>query len=255
MKASIVIANYNNSNFIEECINSLKSQTYKDIEIIFFDDNSKDNSINVIEKFSNIKILQNKTQTKYGSLNQINAFKKSIEISTGDIIFFLDSDDYFKKDKIEKIINFFLKNNEKKIVFDFPTILKQNKKINIQKKNNFFNTYWGYIHPTSCISIRKEFINELFENIVNEKFTDIWLDLRILLFSKYINKYNVIEENLTFYRQYEGNVSSKFKKFNKFWWKRRSQAHDYFFNLMKLNNINTKKNLDFYVTKLVNKFI
>jgi len=255
MKASIVIANYNNSNFIEECINSLKSQTYKDIEIIFFDDNSKDNSINVIEKFSNIKILQNKTQTKYGSLNQINAFKKSIEISTGDIIFFLDSDDYFKKDKIEKIINFFLKNNEKKIVFDFPIILKQNKKINIKKKNNFFNTYWGYIHPTSCISIRKEFINELFENIVNEKFTDIWLDLRILLFSKYINKYNVIEENLTFYRQYEGNVSSKFKKFNKFWWKRRSQAHDYFFNLMKLNNINTKKNLDFYVTKLVNKFI
>lgn len=255
MKASIVIANYNNSNFIEECINSLKSQTYKDIEIIFFDDNSKDNSINVIEKFSNIKILQNKTQTKYGSLNQINAFKKSIEISTGDIIFFLDSDDYFKKDKIEKIINFFLKNNEKKIVFDFPIILKQNKKINIKKKNNFFNTYWGYIHPTSCISIRKEFINELFENIVNEKFTDIWLDLRILLFSKYINKYNVIEENLTFYRQHEGNVSSKFKKFNKFWWKRRSQAHDYFFNLMKLNNINTKKNLDFYVTKLVNKFI
>ena len=255
MKASIVIANYNNSNFIEECINSLKSQTYKDIEIIFFDDNSKDNSINVIEKFSNIKILQNKTQTKYGSLNQINAFKKSIEISTGDIIFFLDSDDYFKKDKIEKIINFFLKNNEKKIVFDFPIILKQNKKINIKKKNNFFNTYWGYIHPTSCISIRKEFINELFENIVNEKFTDIWLDLRVLLFSKYINKYNVIEENLTFYRQYEGNVSSKFKKFNKFWWKRRSQAHDYFFNLMKLNNINTKKNLDFYVTKLVNKFI
>ena len=134
MKASIVIANYNNSNFIEECINSLKSQTYKDIEIIFFDDNSKDNSINVIEKFSNIKILQNKTQTKYGSLNQINAFKKSIEISTGDIIFFLDSDDYFKKDKIEKIINFFLKNNEKKIVFDFPIILKQNKKINIKKK-------------------------------------------------------------------------------------------------------------------------
>ena len=255
MKASIVIANYNNSNFIEECINSLKFQTYKDIEIIFFDDNSKDNSINVIKKFSNIKILQNKTQTKYGSLNQINAFKKSIEISTGDIIFFLDSDDYFKKDKIEKIINFFLKNNEKKIVFDFPIILKQDKKINIKKKNNFFNTYWGYIHPTSCISIRKEFINELFENIVNEKFTDIWLDLRILLFSKYINKYNVIEENLTFYRQYEGNVSSKFKKFNKFWWKRRSQAHDYFFNLMKLNNINTKKNLDFYVTKLVNKFI
>ncbi|MDC1128345.1 glycosyltransferase family 2 protein [Candidatus Pelagibacter sp.] len=255
MKASIVIANYNNSNFIEECINSLKSQTYKNIEIIFFDDNSKDNSINVIKKFSNIKILQNKTQTKYGSLNQINAFKKSIEISTGDIIFFLDSDDYFKENKIEKIINFFLENNEKKIVFDFPTIFKKNKKINIKKKNKFFNSYWGYIHPTSCISIRKEFITELFDNIINEKFTDIWLDLRVLLFSKYIDEYNIIEENLTFYRQYEGNVSSRFKKFNKFWWKRRSEAHDYFFYFMKLNNLYVRKNLDFYVTKFVNKFL
>ena len=45
MKASIVIANYNNSKYIENCINSLNSQTYNNIEIIFFDDNSKDNSI------------------------------------------------------------------------------------------------------------------------------------------------------------------------------------------------------------------
>ena len=57
MKASIVIANYNNSNFIEECINSLNSQTYKNIEIIFFDDNSKDNSIDIIKKFTNVKII------------------------------------------------------------------------------------------------------------------------------------------------------------------------------------------------------
>ena len=36
----------------------------------------------------------------------MNAFKKAIEISTGDIIFFLDSDDFFHKDKIEKVMNF-----------------------------------------------------------------------------------------------------------------------------------------------------
>ena len=76
MKASIVIANYNNSRFIDECINSLNSQSYKNIEIIFFDDNSKDNSLDVIHKFTNVKIIENKLQTKYGSLNQMNAFKK-----------------------------------------------------------------------------------------------------------------------------------------------------------------------------------
>ena len=255
MKASVIIANFNNGKFVDQCIESLNSQTYENIEIIFFDDNSTDNSLEIIKNYKNVEVIENKIQTKFGSLNQINAFKKSIEISTGDIIFFLDSDDYFKENKIEKIINFFLENNEKKIVFDFPTILKRNKKINIQKKNNFFNSYWGYTHPTSCISIIKKFIDELFDNIKNEKYTDIWLDLRVLLLSKYTDEYNVIEENLTFYRQYEGNVSSKFKKFNKFWWKRRSEAHDYFFNFMKLNNLNAKKNLDFYVTKFVNKLI
>ena len=255
MKASIVIANYNNSNFIEECINSLNSQTYKNIEIIFFDDNSNDNSIEIITKFTHVKTIQNKTQTKYASINQMNAFKKSVELSTGDIIFFLDSDDYFKKDKVEKIINFFLENKEKKIVFDFPIILKENEEFYIRKNKNFFNTYWGYIHPTSCISIRKEFINEVFERTINDKFTDIWLDLRVLLFSKYLDDYNTINENLTFYRQFEGNISSKFKKFKKSWWKRRSEAHDYFFYFIEKNNLNTKKNLDFYITKIINKFI
>ena len=81
MKASIVIANYNNSNFIEECINSLNAQTYKNIEIIFFDDNSNDNSVEIITKFNHVKTIQNKTQTKYGSINQMNAFKKSVELS------------------------------------------------------------------------------------------------------------------------------------------------------------------------------
>ena len=56
MRASIVIANYNNGKFINECITSLKNQTYKNYEIIIFDDNSKDNSIEEMEKFKNIKI-------------------------------------------------------------------------------------------------------------------------------------------------------------------------------------------------------
>ena len=82
MKASVLIANYNNSKFINECIESLNNQTYKNIEIIFFDDNSNDNSLEVVKKFQNIKIIENKTQTKFGSFNQMNAFKKSIHSCT-----------------------------------------------------------------------------------------------------------------------------------------------------------------------------
>ena len=77
MKASIVIANFNNSKFIDECIESLNNQTYKNIEIIFFDDNSHDNSLEKIKKFKNVRIIENKIQTKFGSFNQMNAFKKA----------------------------------------------------------------------------------------------------------------------------------------------------------------------------------
>ena len=255
MKASVVIANYNNSKFINECIDSLNNQTYQNIEIIFFDDNSSDNSLEIIKKFKNIKIIENKTQTNFGSFNQINAFKKSIQSSTGDIVFLLDSDDFFKKDKIEKIIDFFSKNENENIVFDYPIIKKNNKEIPQKKKINFFKTYWGYIHPTSCISIRREYSDKVFDKVVDNKFSDIWLDLRILLFAKFLDRYNVINDNLTFYRQFEGNESSKFKKFSKSWWQRRNLAHEYFLSFKLMNNLKIGKNLDFYISKIINKFL
>ena len=88
MKISVVIANYNNGKYIDQCINSLKSQTYEDIEIIFFDDNSTDNSLEVIQKYYDVKIIKNKKQTNYGSINQLNAFKNAINLSSGTLIFF-----------------------------------------------------------------------------------------------------------------------------------------------------------------------
>ena len=124
-----------------------------------------------------------------------------------------------------------------------------------RKKNNLFNTYWGYIHPTSCISIRRSYSDNLLDKVLNFNYPDIWLDLRILLFSKYLHKYNTLNEHLTFYRQFDGNISSKFKRFSKAWWQRRYEAHEYFLNFVKSNNLKINKNFDFFITKLINKFL
>lgn len=252
MKASIVIANYNNARFINECIKSLYAQTFKNYEIIFFDDNSKDNSIQEIEKFKNVKVIKNKTQTKFGSLNQMNAFYKSIETSTGDIIFFLDSDDYFHEKKLEKVMKFFIKNHDKQIVFDNPILVKKNMKFekHVFRKKRY--NYWGYIHPTSCISVRKKFIFENYKLLTINDYHDIWMDLRILIYSKFFfDNYSQLTENLTYYRQTEENISSKFKKYSKNWWLRRSQAHNFLFYISKIKNIKIKKNLDYFLTKIV----
>ena len=257
MKASIVIANYNSAKYINDCINSLKNQTYKNFEIIFFDDNSKDNSVNEISKFNEIQIIKNKNQTKFGSLNQLKAFNESIKISSGNLIFFLDSDDYFHETKLEKIINQFNENKNIKVIYDFPIIFG-NKEKNVFKKKNkkIFRTYWDFIHPTSCITIRKEVVQDIFNRIKDKNFTDIWMDLRIHLYTKYIMKdYYIFDENLTYYRQSQDNITSKFRKFSKNWWKRRNDAHNYFFSFAEKNNLKIKKNFDYQITKIINNFI
>jgi len=256
MKASVIIANFNNEKFIDECINSLNSQTYKNIEIIFFDDSSSDNSIKKIEKFQNVKLIKNYDKTNFSTFNQMNAFKKAIDLSTGDIIFFLDSDDFFHEKKVEKVIDFFSKEKDKMIIFDFPIILKKDKKIKQKKINKFFKTYWDYIHPTSCISIRKSIADKIFDNIFNYKFSNTWMDFRIHLYSKYLNNnFTVLNENLTYYRRHENSITIKFTKISKEWWIRRAEAHDYLRFFAEKNDLNIKKNYDFIITKLLYKLI
>lgn len=256
MKASIVVANYNNSNFIEECINSLNSQTYKNIEIIFFDDNSKDNSVDVIKNFTNVKIIQNKIQTEYGSLNQMNAFKKSVQLSTGDIIFFLDSDDFFHKDKISTVISEFNNNKDLQIVFDLPIKKIGNEKIKQNYKYKIFKTYWPYFPPQSCIAIKKEHINKIMNSIDFDLFPNIWLDFRIGIYAKFIlNNFYILKKNLTIYRITESNISSQFKFLSAPWWKRRLEAHNYVKYYFLDNNIKYKKNLDYILTYNICRFI
>ena len=119
--------------YINECIRSLQNQTYENIEIIFHDDFSSDNSLDKINKFKNIKIIKNKKRNKVGSFNQIEAYKREFKKSTGDIIFLLDSDDFFAKNKIETIVKFFSNNKKLVSVFDLP-ILKYGQNL-IFKKN------------------------------------------------------------------------------------------------------------------------
>ena len=209
----------------------------------------------VIKKYSDIIIIENKIKTKYGSLNQLNAFKKMCELSSGEILFFLDSDDYFHKTKIYNIIKEFENSEKSQIIFDYPQILENGKTYFEKKKKKIFKSYWSYIHPTSCISIRKDTAEELFKYINVQDYFDTWMDFRTNIYSKYLNKsIKILDEHLTVYRKSSTNVSSNFKKFSKNWWKRRKEAHDYLFFFLKKNGIKTNNNLDKTITNLVCKF-
>lgn len=93
---SVLIANYNNELYLEKCIQSVMSQTLKDIEIIIVDDGSTDRSPSLIKNLiaadSRIRAIFNE---KNGGL--VNARRKGVEAASGRYIMFLDSDDYMNQ--------------------------------------------------------------------------------------------------------------------------------------------------------------
>ena len=127
LKVSVLIANYNNGQYIKECIDSIIKQNYRYIEIIIHDDRSSDNSIKKLNEYKNVKIIKNKNRGKYGSYNQMNAYYRAFKKSNGKFIFLLDSDDLFKKNKIKTVINTFLKNKKISSLFDLPIYKYRNK--------------------------------------------------------------------------------------------------------------------------------
>ena len=100
MKVSLIITNFNYEEYLGECIESCINQDYEDIEIIIVDDGSTDDSRKVIEKYSSylIKIYQ-KNQGMIGASNT------GFENANGDIVLFLDADDYLYKNAVSEICN------------------------------------------------------------------------------------------------------------------------------------------------------
>jgi teichuronic acid biosynthesis glycosyltransferase TuaG len=97
---SVIIPVYNAENFIEQTIQSVLNQTIQDFEIIVLNDGSKDNSGAVIQA------LQSKTIESFTFQNQIAAFQiqeiKGLKKQKGKYFAFLDADDIWKKDNLEK---------------------------------------------------------------------------------------------------------------------------------------------------------
>ena len=102
---SIIIPVYNAASYLEETINSIQEQTYSNWEAIFIDDCSSDNSYNLIKKYQKedkrIKLIKNKTNS--GAAVSRN---NGIDHAEGDYLCFLDADDKWHPEKLEKQINF-----------------------------------------------------------------------------------------------------------------------------------------------------
>ena len=121
--ASILINNFNNKLFFKECIRSCLNQTYKNVEIIIYDDASNDGAEKYLKNIKNKKIkkiFNHKKISKSGAINQLNAIQKSFLKSKGEIVFLLDGDDAFLKNKVKYFVDIFKQNIHLEFTQDNP---------------------------------------------------------------------------------------------------------------------------------------
>lgn len=141
-KVSVIIPTYKRSDNLLRAINSVLSQTYKNIEIIVVDDNDSDSiyrteNIKKLNKYvENDKIIYLKhKENKNGAAARNTGLKKA----TGDYITFLDDDDYFINTRIEKLVNLLEENPQYSCAYSSVAMSKLNKIIAIilaNKKDN-----------------------------------------------------------------------------------------------------------------------
>ena len=257
-KISIFITNYNKGAFIKECLLSCINQTEKNIEIILCDNISTDKSQLIIRNFlEKIIVKKKKKISELGAVNQIDLIKLAYKSSSGSIICFLDSDDYFFKKKISIIRNLFKKNKNIDVIYDRPLIKLNNKLEKFRLKDKFLKNIWPTIIPTSSISIRRKIFSEYLKLGIFNKYSLLEIDFRINAVSRVLdNNFYILNSNLTVYRKTYGGIMSNIKKFSYKWWDKRLQAHFFMRYIYKIRNKNNFYiNVDFILTIIVKFFL
>ncbi len=117
IKVSIIIPAYNVENYIERCLNSARTQTLKEIEIIVVNDGSTDGSTQIIEKISKI---DNRVLVIYKENGGVSSARNAgLKVAQGEYIQYLDGDDWLEKDGCEVAYYFAMKYSLDIVVLDF----------------------------------------------------------------------------------------------------------------------------------------
>lgn len=208
---SILMPNFNYEKYVPQSIESVLKQDYKNYELIICDDGSTDNSISITKKYTEsdprLKLISKINEGVCKTLNR--AFIES----NGDIICLLDSDDYWIKNKLTKIINYYKNNLTTGFVAHPLTSIKDNGQILRDKNPLASNHGWllpsllsGYtpiIPSASGLSLRREIAEIIFPLPYIKKEADTIIHQRAIV----LTMIGIIDEVLGYYRIHGQNIS------------------------------------------------
>lgn len=222
MKISVVISTYNGEKFIKKQLQSILNQTLPPDEVIINDDNSKDNTVEIIRQFVETKQISDKWKWNVNCPNKgcyVNFISGALNAS-GDIIFFCDQDDIWHKEKIEKMARCFeskedmlacycleryIDQNENEIKHSFKRTHNVKAAKNGLKKVSLNDNIKYNKCPGLCLAFRKELLYEVAPFILKN---ELMHDLPFGNVAALKNGLYVLNEELVNYRQHSSNLSA-----------------------------------------------
>lgn len=201
-KVSIITPVYNSGKYIENTIKSVLEQTYPNWEMIIADDCSKDETASIIEQFRDPRIKYFRLEKNSGAAIARNLALNRVQ---SKYIAFLDADDMWKPEKLDKQLDFMIKN---KIGFSFTgyEILREgeNKIIKVPKRLNYNQFMKNTVIGMLTVMINTEIVGEV-------RLVDIRKDHDSMTWAKLLREGNIaygLDESLAYYRKVEGSISN-----------------------------------------------
>lgn len=212
MLISIITPTYNREAFLPAAIESVLAQSYKEFELIIVDDGSTDNSRELINAYADkdprVKYLYQENQRQSVARNY------ALSIAKGDFICFLDSDNYWPHDKLEKSLKAFEQHPEADIVYgDCITIDEQGNELHRNNMRRYSGNIAALLLKDNFVSMnttmtRRKCFNEMGGMSGKRRVADDY-DLWLKFSARY--RFQYIPEFLAYYRVMENQISSNKK--------------------------------------------
>ncbi len=210
---SIILPTFNHAKFLKKAIESVINQSYINWELIIIDNNSTDETFDIVNSYSDRRIRYSKIQN-----NGVIAASRNygISLSNGTWIAFLDSDDWWTDNKLSRSVKYINKGKFDLIYHDLFLVYKTNQKSyqRLAKSRNLSSPVFedlllnGNAILNSSVIVRKDLLEEVgLISCDTDKITwedyDCWLKV-----SQRTNKFYYIKETLGYYWAAGGNMSN-----------------------------------------------
>jgi glycosyltransferase involved in cell wall biosynthesis len=226
---SVIIPAYNAANTIIRCIESVYSQTYDEIEIIIVNDGSTDNTVKIVQHFKKEHKKENLYIYTQENGGPSKARNNGIRFASGDWVAFLDADDCWLPDKLERQIIFSKENPEFSLIGTEYCDNKANANDSYREIKLSDLLFKNYVF-TSSVIIKREIMNKFYFN-ENQRYSE---DYRLWLQVSQYYKIAVLNTKLVIYAINENEFKNRLS--SNLWKMEKSELANYFF-LFKQKNI------------------